>query len=285
MGRRTVLVTGSSGKLGSDLVKSLGRDHDLVQLDVREPEDPGQRSIGRVCVGSVTDAAVLTEALEGVDTIIHAAGIPGEIPDLHRLLDTNVLGTAMLLEAAGRSPTVVQFIFISSICWHGVGERPIERHRPARLPFDETQPSLATRYYACSKAQAEYWCQKYVERFGKPCVAVRPAWIVPLDKQPAFRSVDSTKGNHLFDYIGTSDLIDGIVRAMEYHPANGFDRFLFHATDKHSAVPSLDLAERIFPGVPVDREKLSTADGFGAFVDCSYAREKLGWAPRYRCKR
>jgi len=87
------------------------------------------------------------------------------------------------------------------------------------------------------------------------------------------------------DYLATSDLIDAIARALDYHPKDGFDLFYLHAADQRSATPSVELAERHFPGVPIDHAKLEAADGFGALVDCTHANQRLGWAPKFRCIR
>jgi len=285
MRRRSILITGASGRLGASLAQALARDHDIVQLDLHEPAIEEQRKLGRVHAGSITDPAVVSEAMEGVDAVIHAAAIPGTRKPYHQLLETNVTGTFNLLEEAGNRGHVEQVVYISSIMYHGLVENPPPEHLPRYLPIDEDHPSLAVDYYGCTKAQAEYWCEKYVRRFRKPVVVIRPPWIVPLDQEPSLRAGPAPDRPHLNDYIGTSDLIAGIACAMDYHPKDGFDCFLLHAEDQRSATPSLELVERFFPGIPVDREKLSACEGFGALVDCGRATDRLGWSPSFRCMR
>jgi len=85
--------------------------------------------------------------------------------------------------------------------------------------------------------------------------------------------------------VGTSDLAEAVRCALEYEPEDGFDAFLFHADDQRSTTPSVEYVERHFPGILVDREKLDLCDGFGALVDCSHAKDKLGWRPSFRCNR
>jgi nucleoside-diphosphate-sugar epimerase len=108
---------------------------------------------------------------------------------------------------------------------------------------------------------------------------------VALGEQSTFCARPAPEFPYLNDYIGVSDLVAGIVRAIDYHPEGGIDRFLFHAADQRSTTPSLDLAAQYFPGVPIDHEKLAACEGFGALIDWSHAREKLGWSPEFRCKR
>jgi len=186
MGRRTILITGSSGSLGFTLVAALKDHHAIVQLDARAPSDD-RCGVGRVFTGRVTDPALVAEAMDGVDTVIHCAAIPSTRKPYHALIESNVMGTFHVLEAAGNSKKVEQFIYISSLTWHGLSESPFT-NRPLFLPINEDHPSLAVDYYACSKVQAEYWCEKYVARFRKPVVAVRPPMIVTLKAQPEFRA-------------------------------------------------------------------------------------------------
>ena len=284
MRRQTILVTGSSGQLGSALVQRLSRDHNLVLLDVKEPGS-GTARCGRVVVGSFTEPATVAEAMEGVDTVIHAGGIPGNATPHERLIQVNVMGTFTLLEEAGARAEVEHFIYVSSICWHGIHSGQPGGHAPQFLPVTEDHPALWGDYYSSSKVQAEYWCRKYVHHFGKPVVAVRPSYIVPLHREASVETRPPRDIPCLYDYVGTSDLIEGILRAMDYAPAEGFDRFLFNAADQWSACPTLELVDMQFPGIPVDRDKLAREGGYAALVDCSHAREALGWEPALRCRR
>jgi nucleoside-diphosphate-sugar epimerase len=283
MRRRSILITGSSGTLGSALVGALKGEHTIVQLDVRAPSDDQQR-IGSVFTGSITEEPLVAQAIDGVDAVIHCAAVPGPRPPNYGLVESNVMGTFRLLEAAGGSKSVEQFVYISSVTWHGLSETPYT-NRPVFLPINEEHPSLAMDYYSCSKVQAEFWCEKYVARFRKPVVAVRPPWILRLDSEAGFHAHPAPDYPYLCDYVATTDLIDGIVRCVEYEPPGGFDRFLFSAVDQWSTSRTLELIDRHWPGVECDREKLSRHEGFASMIDCEHARERLGWQPRFRCQR
>ena len=285
MRKGTVLVTGTSGKLGGAVARALMDGHDVRQLDIREAVGVAQPKAGPVFVGSTVDPDVVAEAMEGVDTVVHCAAIPGTRKPYPELLELNVIGTFNMLEEAGRRREVERFVFISSLMWHGVTERPPELHRPFYLPIDENHPSSALDYYGCTKVECELWCEKYALRFGKPIVVLRPPRILTPEQQADFHAQTPATYPRLYDYIATTDLIEAIKRAMDYHPKNGCDQFLVHAADQYSTMPTLELAERFFPGVPLDRGKLGACGGFGAFVDCSHAADKLGWTPEYRCKR
>ena len=50
-------------------------------------------------------------------------------------------------------------------------------------------------------------------------------------------------------------------------------------------MPSLELAAKYFAGIPGDSEKLGSCGGFGALIDCTRAKERLGWVPKLGCQR
>jgi nucleoside-diphosphate-sugar epimerase len=287
MRRRKILITGASGRLGAILVQELAPHHDIVQLDIVDPQVPGQAGLGPVHVGSFTDPDIVARALDGVDTVVHSGAIPAAVPPIHKMVETNVLGTYMLLEAAGEASSVEQFVYISSIRAQGFHNPPEWSHAPSRLPIDETTRAPVSCLYGISKVQAEQWCRTYPERFGKPVVILRPSWIVPPAEYDRLlgRELDTTTP-HLHDYVTAHDLADGVTRALDYHPPEGFDVFLMNADDQLTTTPSAKLVNLLFPGVPeVNHDKLASCDGFGALVDCSRARERLGWHPNFRCKR
>ena len=285
MGKRTVLVTGSSGRLGSSVAEMLSREHHVVMMDVMSPASPEQRKWGRVVVGSVTDRGAVAQAFEGVDAVVHCAAIPWSRPPFDTLLHTNICGTVNVLEEAGSRAEVEHFIFLSTIRVHGVLEEVSDDFMPRFLPFDETHPFQAQEYYGGGKAHAEHWCRMYVRRFKKPVVALRPSYIVRLHDELHFKAQPAPEKPTLLDYVGTSDVLLALSLALDFHPKDGYDAFLINAADQRSSTPTLDLAARYFPNVPIDREKLAGCDGFAAFLDCCHAQHVLGWKPAYRCVR
>ncbi|MEA3364469.1 MAG: NAD(P)-dependent oxidoreductase [Candidatus Hydrogenedentes bacterium] len=287
MSEHRVLVTGSSGTLGAALVTHLAREWNVVQLDLRPPSSDKQKGLSTVYTGSFLDTSLVRKAVEGVEAVVHCGAIPGSRPPLHEVVQTNVQGTFNMLEAAGESDTVARFVFISSIMWHGFHDEPPRRNMPSRLPIDETVHAIPSDCYATTKVQGEAWCKCYADWYGKPVVALRPSHIVGIERLNTFSAMEHARPEpHLHDYLGVWDLVDAVERALHYDPPKGFDAFLLNADDQYTKVPSVELVRHSYPSVSqVDRDKLDACDGFGALVDCTKAKERLGWQPSYRCRR
>jgi nucleoside-diphosphate-sugar epimerase len=141
-----VLVTGALGNVGSYTVDALLEEgHAVVAFDL---ESARARKLAsrldtavRVAWGDITDPASIRAALEGVDAVVHLAGIipPGvdRAPDLARRI--NVEGTRNLIEQMESSGTAKRLVFASS---QGVFGDAQDREPPLRVdtpvsPTDE----------------------------------------------------------------------------------------------------------------------------------------------------
>ncbi|MGF1473529.1 MAG: NAD-dependent epimerase/dehydratase family protein [Rubrobacteraceae bacterium] len=132
------LITGATGFVGSHIAEAFLKAGYETRCAVRDPGRP--RWLSGLPVESVTldldRPANLPRALEGVDTVVHAAGITRarRPEDYDRV---NALGTRRLA-AAARDGGVRRFVFISSLA--------------ARGPDGYTHP---TSSYGWSKRKAE----------------------------------------------------------------------------------------------------------------------------------
>ena len=106
-----VLVTGGAGFIGSHTIDCLlERGHSVRVLDALVEQVHGKKEAppnyldprAELMVGRVEDPAVVSEALEDVDSVIHLASAVGVGQSMYQIVDyctTNVLGTANLLQA------------------------------------------------------------------------------------------------------------------------------------------------------------------------------------------
>lgn len=106
-----VLVTGGTGRLGRPLVPMLKSDGHDVRVLSRRPGD------GRV-VGDLADGSGIAEALDGVDTVVHAA------TSAH-MKRVDVRGTEGLLRRAEEAG-VTHFVYVSIV---GVEKNPLPYYK------------------------------------------------------------------------------------------------------------------------------------------------------------
>jgi len=125
-----ILITGGAGFIGSTLALALlSRGHEVTVLDCLSPQihgdDPLHRSAlyasidGKVRFlhDSVTDASQWPRALEGQQAIVHLAAETGtgqSMYEVHRYVDVNVGGTALMLQSLAQRPHEVSRIVVAS---------------------------------------------------------------------------------------------------------------------------------------------------------------------------
>ncbi len=161
---KCLLLTGAAGEIGRVLRPALrGVAEKLRWHDLRAIEDAAQDE--EVMRGDLTVPGAAETATEGVDCVIHLAGIPretGATPD--EILAANVVGTHLLFEAARRA-RVRRFIFASSN--HVIGFYRAER------PVGTLEPPRPDGHYAVSKVFGEAMGRLYADKHGMEIVALR----------------------------------------------------------------------------------------------------------------
>jgi uronate dehydrogenase len=155
-----VLVTGSSGQIGSVVTPALAQEHDVRGLDLAVPDYDFP---GELIVGDGADPEVAMRAVDGVDAVVHLAGAPMET-HLPELLRGHVHATTALLEAMV-AHGAHRMVFASSN--HAVGRTP----RTPLLTTD-TRPRPDT-FYGAAKVAGEAIVSLYADRRPISAVAIR----------------------------------------------------------------------------------------------------------------
>jgi dTDP-L-rhamnose 4-epimerase len=135
-----VLVTGGAGFIGSHVVAALlAAGHDVTVADSGNPaahRTPPPAAVHGVPVRrfDVRDREAVTEALTGVDAVLHQAAMVGlgvDLDDLPEYVGCNDLGTAVLLAAMARAG-IGRLVLASSMVVYGEGAYSCPTHGHAQ---------------------------------------------------------------------------------------------------------------------------------------------------------
>ncbi|MGD8813453.1 MAG: NAD-dependent epimerase/dehydratase family protein [Anaerolineales bacterium] len=217
-----VLVTGASGHLGANLVRTLlaqGRSvRALVHHDRRALEGLAIETIN----GDIQQIESMEEACAGCDVVYHlAAGISLRMRDRSQLQALNVQGTRNIVRAC-LDQGVRRLIHVSSI--HALQSKPMD------TPMDEDRPLVGEDHampYDLSKAMAEREIQSGIEA-GLDSVIINPTGIIgPHDHKPShfgtvliamgFRKLPALiRGG--FNWVDARDVCIGAMQAESAAP-------------------------------------------------------------------
>lgn len=174
---RKVLVTGAGGFIGSRLCEQLLHEGADVRAFVRynSRNDPGLLScLDRALfssldlqAGDLRDSGAVQRAVRGVDVAFHLGaliGIPYSYRNPREVIDTNIMGTLNVLEAA-RQHEVQRVIHTSTSEVYGTAR--MER-------IHEGHPLHGQSPYSASKIGADKIVESYVRSFGVRAVTIRP---------------------------------------------------------------------------------------------------------------
>ena len=184
---RHLLVTGGCGFIGSNFVRMVLRerpDWRITNLDALtysgNPEnltDVSDEPRYEFVHGNILDRPLVERLLATSDGVIHFAAeshVDRSIMDSRPFLETNVLGTQTLLDAArqawadGRSGYRGRFVQVSTDEVYG----SLPLNRPDLL-FTETTPITTSSPYSASKAASDLLVGAYQHTFGLDTVITR----------------------------------------------------------------------------------------------------------------
>jgi UDP-glucose 4-epimerase len=199
-------------------------------------------------------------------------------------MPVNVLGTWHVL-LAGEAAGATRVIHFSSVQALGISEG---ERVPDYFPVDDDHARRAMRPYGLSKCLAEDLCQGFTARTGIATLSLRP---VAVWTPEAYVHIDEQRGlgprsewHPFWEYgafVDVRDVATAVGCALTAS-LSGHRRALLCASDISASAPSLEIAGRLAPGVPVRDPERYAAAPWGALVDCSAAAAALGWRPRYR---
>ncbi len=290
MQKTKILVTGGAGFIGSNITAELlGRGFEVHVID---DLFTGKRELvpkeATFHQADIRDFTKLLEIFEKVrpEKVYHLAAhsrVRTSIDDPLDSLTRNVVGTQNVLEAS-RQSGVKRLVFTSSSAVYGT---------PKEAPFHEDMQVIPESPYGVHKYAAEMLCRLYSDLYELPTVIVRcfnayglnqppqgaNAVVIPifLSQRKAGQPMTVLgDGNQSRDFIHISDLIEGIIQAME-------NKMLGQAEviNLGSGVPiSVKKIVELIRG-PV-QYKEAAAEQLHTWADITKAKKLLNWEPTVR---
>jgi UDP-glucose 4-epimerase len=295
---KRVLITGGAGFIGTHMAERLADCNEVTLLDIdlrnalpysRLAHDDATRKIH----GDVRDRELVEAEVARCQILLHFASILGVrevIENARDTIDTIVLGTRQVLEAARKNPGIERVVYISTSEVYG---NIVDAREGAPASVGATND--ARLCYASAKLMGEHQVWAYHRDFGLPTVIVRPFNIYgPRRKTSHAVGVFVVKalvgkdltlygdGSQLRSWCYIDDFCDGIMACIEREGAVGED---FNLGNPVTAATVHDLAERVIRLVGGSSKITTTAHNFSDIgvraPNSIKARERLGYSAKY----
>jgi NAD+ dependent glucose-6-phosphate dehydrogenase len=245
-----VLLTGAGGRVGRAILDGIGGAYDWRLLFHSAPtEEPSHPYL----VGDVVDEETMAEAVDGVGAVIHLAGDPRPGAPWGSVLDNNIHGTQVLLEACIEAG-VGRFVYASSN--HAVGHYETDRapdlyRADDEFRLDGTELPRPGNLYGVSKATGEVLSRYYHDEHGVETACVR---IGNLNRDHPPKNYERGQAMWL-SYRDCAHLFDRCLRA-DY----GFE-VVYGISDNDRKYYSLERARAALGYEPRDNSAAYTMDG------------------------
>jgi len=291
-------VTGGTGFVGSHLVQELIALGARVVVMSRSSDPYGyfaseqlhQRVI--LAQGDVNDERRVFDIVTKyeISSIYHLAAQPLVTTALinpRETLETNIMGTVNVLEAARRSPLVEGVILASSDKAYGKLDRP----------YRESDPLKGDHPYEVSKSAADLIAQTYSKTYNVPVVITRfgniygagdtnPSRVVPGILLSVLRNEPfqiRSSGQYKRAYVHVNDVVSGyIVLAVKAAQYKG-ESFNFGSSEIYSVIDLVHLIEdALHISIPYDILNTAINEIPSQSLSFEKARSFLSWSPKYR---
>ena len=216
-----ILITGSSGLIGSAIIPLLETDGHVIRgFDIRPPPSKNNTSF---IVEDITDSKARQQAIKDIDGIIHLAAVSRVLDaenDPEKCFDINVKGTMSLLSDLAKQDNPPWIIYGSS--------REVYGSAPT-MPVSEEQFLKPVNIYAESKVTSESLMRNYARLTNRSAIIFRFSNVYGSIHDHATRVIPafvraSVTGNgiridgenHTFDFTHVDDTARAIRAAVEH---------------------------------------------------------------------
>jgi UDP-glucose 4-epimerase len=306
MKRKTILVTGGAGYIGSHVVRQLGEaDEQVVVLD--DLSTGFRRAVlhGELIVGNTGDRQVLEGLFErfDIDTVIHFAAhtvVPESVANPLKYYRNNTCASRTLLEHAIKAD-VQHFVFSSTAAVYGIPEngraaedsptQPINAYGLSKLMTEwmlrdvaavEALRFVALRYFNVAGSDPE---GRIGQSTPKATLLTKVACEAAVGKRDhvAIYGTDypTPDGTGVRDYIHVEDLSSAHLKALDYLRAGGESTTLNCGYGHgYSVREVLKMVEEV-AGIPLNIKETErrAGDPPTLIAEASRIRAALDWEP------
>ena len=293
--KRNVLVTGATGFIGANLVHRLLERGDRVHVFLRKESNtwrinPVLKKL-QVHNTDIRDSKAVQRAVTKIQprSIFHLASY-GAYPfqsEMDDMIETDIIGTVSLLEAARAVRGLEVFISAGSSTEYGFKKYPMRED-------NFVEPNTA---YGVAKASQTLWSQFFASSYGLPVVVVRPSLVYGSYEEPT-RLIPDTIVSHLRgrplalsspfpkkDFVYIDDVIDALLQVEKKAGAFAGHIFNIASGKEYSVGEVLFLVRRLMKKtVPYEWGGRAgrTWDTDASWVDdISKADTLLKWRPKH----
>jgi UDP-glucose 4-epimerase len=296
--RKSILVTGGAGFIGSHLSEGLLKQGARVTVldnfdDFYAGKEGNIEALlsndrFRLVRGSILDMDLLQSLTKGADAVVHLAAQAGirycnEKP--LKANEVNATGTLNVILSCHKLG-VRKMVYASSSSIFG---------DPVRVPMDERHPTNPSNPYGASKLAGEKYCISFAKAYGMDITCLRyfsvygprgrPDQVLYSFAEKAARGESPIiygDGSYSRDFTYISDVVSATILSL-YSDSDG-GRVLNVGYGKDYKI--IDIAERItshYGGQIETRfEKQYSGDFSRTLCDNTLARRTLGWGPEVK---
>ncbi|MBK1830793.1 NAD-dependent epimerase/dehydratase family protein [Verrucomicrobiaceae bacterium R5-34] len=287
-----ILVTGGAGFIGSHIVEHFqGKAEEIRVLDnLRTGYRENLDGLDHTFIeGSITDRALVKQAVEGVDYIFHMAAmvsVPESMAKISECVEINVNGLLNVLEEASAAQ-VKKLVFASSAA--NYGDNPT-------VPKVETMYPEPKSPYAITKLDGEYYLEMFRTEGLLQTTSVRffnvfgprqdpkgaYAAAVPIFIEKAVKGENITvfgDGEQTRDFIYVKDIVGALVFAATTEGVHGT-----YNAGYGGQITINDLANNILASAGTDSKLVHGPERAGDVKHSRASSEKLraaGWQPQH----